>query len=260
MREVKLKIRLFQWLIEDQGHSADRIFLSGVSAGGHLAQNLVQHLVEQSLPRPAGLVLFTPGMDATGSCPSRRIENHCILPPAPMDGVSGEPDWIPPPYASLELVNKPSISPIYTPSNPRFPPTWIQTGDVDRLRDEDLLRFIQLASAGVPVRCELYAEATHLMSSELAFRSEPAALAHKNAAAFIAQAAAGTSREIKAELAWVDAFGKVSDLEGMKGAKKILQSSLDKYAGFVPGGKDRIRQGWSRFGFLGIWEKAVGSV
>lgn len=132
-------------------------------------------------------------------------------------------------------------------------PTWFEFGDVDRLRDEGLLYFTRLAEAGVPCRAELYAEATHLFAGELSFGKQ-AKLAHKLLADFVNQVTA--KQPIKTELVWVTHDCEIKDLGGVEGARKVLRESFDEYLGFVKD-KERIRKGWSRFGFLDIWNAVV---
>ncbi|MEU6041181.1 alpha/beta hydrolase [Actinomadura sp. NPDC047616] len=52
-------------LLLDHGVPADRVVIAGDSAGGHLAASLTGELCRTGLPRPAGVVLFSPWVDLT---------------------------------------------------------------------------------------------------------------------------------------------------------------------------------------------------
>ncbi|MBX6769610.1 MAG: alpha/beta hydrolase [Actinomadura rubrobrunea] len=53
----------YRWLLD--GVPADRIVVAGDSAGGHLAASLTGEICRAGLPRPAGVVLFSPWVDLT---------------------------------------------------------------------------------------------------------------------------------------------------------------------------------------------------
>ena len=157
------------WLIEEQGYSASQIVISGNSAGSNLASALSLYLMQNGMPQPAGVALWTPWLDLTNSSPSTRNLVECILPNGPRDSVSGEDTSRHSSYApTLEHITQPLVSPLFADPNElkmkNHPPIWIEIGDADRLRDEGLLHFVRLTNVGVPVRCELYAESTHLFA------------------------------------------------------------------------------------------------
>ncbi|WP_285497175.1 alpha/beta hydrolase [Actinomadura sp. NBRC 104425] len=52
-------------LLLDHGVPAERVVIAGDSAGGHLAASLTGELCRTGLPRPAGVVLFSPWVDLT---------------------------------------------------------------------------------------------------------------------------------------------------------------------------------------------------
>ena len=58
-------VAVYSQLVDEVG--ADRIVISGDSAGGGFALALAQHLRDRGLPAPAGLVLFFPWLDVTVS-------------------------------------------------------------------------------------------------------------------------------------------------------------------------------------------------
>lgn len=57
-------VAAYRWLLA-RGVPAARIVLAGDSAGGHLAASLAGEICRLGLPRPAGIVLFSPWVDLT---------------------------------------------------------------------------------------------------------------------------------------------------------------------------------------------------
>lgn len=251
-------VSTYIWLVKEMGYKPEQIVISGNSAGSNLAEGLAVHLIENDMPLPAGVALWTPWLDLTGSTPALRTKVECILSGNPPNTVSGEEPFRHSPYApKLEDITKPQVSPLF--GDPKeykakgHPPLWIEMGNIDRLRDEGLLYFVRLATAGIPVRADLYAEATHFFAGEMSY-VESAKFAHQRLAKFMEDVI--DKKPVKTELSWIDNDCKVTDLGGVDGAVKLLQESFDEYLGHVKD-KERIKKGWSRFGFLDIWNSAV---
>lgn len=75
-------VRAYLWLLE-QGHRAEDILVSGDSAGGHLSLSLCGELRRMGLAMPAGLVLFSPLVDAsfdTAASAYRRSKDPMTVP------------------------------------------------------------------------------------------------------------------------------------------------------------------------------------
>jgi acetyl esterase len=149
------------WLLE-KGQSefgADRLFIGGESAGGHLT--LVTGLrVRDRLKagsRMLGLNLVFGWYDVNGT-PSQA-------------GNGGHPDMLDPvslrfmvdcytPGMSDTARRAPDISPLYADLK-GLPPSLISVGSLDHLRDDSLFLAPLLACAGVDVQLEVYPDSPH---------------------------------------------------------------------------------------------------
>jgi acetyl esterase/lipase len=125
----------------DRGVPPERIILAGDSAGGGLAAALALAIRDRSLPAPAGVVLLSPEVDLSLSGDSID-ENSAtdILPRViPVDGYVGAADprdpLVSPRFAELE----------------GLPPTLVQVGGREVLRDGQLAFAERAAEAGVEV-------------------------------------------------------------------------------------------------------------
>lgn len=149
------------WLLE-KGKSefgADRLFIGGESAGGHLT--LVTGLrVRDRLragARLLGLNLVFGWYDVNGT-PSQA-------------GNGGHPDMLDPvglrfmvdcytPGMSAEARRGPDISPLYA-GLAGLPPTLLSVGSLDHLRDDSLFLAPLLACAGVDAELQVYPDSPH---------------------------------------------------------------------------------------------------
>jgi len=61
----------YRWLL-DQGTQPSNIIIAGDSAGGALTLGTAQRARDRGLPLPAGLIMLSPGLDATFSTPSQQ--------------------------------------------------------------------------------------------------------------------------------------------------------------------------------------------
>jgi acetyl esterase/lipase len=143
-----------------QEREASRIVVAGDSAGGNLAHELALHAVEAGLPAPAGLVLLSPWSDLSGSGASMQ-GNAATDPFIPEIGLrrcarvavgGGDPaHW--------------RVSPLFAPDElqRRLPPTFVQVGTDEVLRDDGERVARRLAGLGVPVELELYEGTLHVV-------------------------------------------------------------------------------------------------
>jgi acetyl esterase/lipase len=136
------------------------VVVAGDSGGGNLAHVLVLHAAEEGLPLPAALVLLSPWSDLSASGESIRL-NAAEDPFIPEVGLrrcarvaagGADPsDW--------------RISPLFAPEGlqAQLPPTMIQVGKGEVLRDDGVRVARTLAAAGVPTTLEIYDGALHVV-------------------------------------------------------------------------------------------------
>jgi acetyl esterase len=149
------------WML-DKGPSefgADRLFIGGESAGGHLTLVTALRVRDRlaSGDRLAGLNLIFGWYDVNGT-PSQR-------------GNGGQPDMLSPeglrfmvdcftPGLSDEERRNPDISPLFADLS-GLPPSLISVGGVDHLRDDSLFLAPLLSAAGVDVELQVYPDSPH---------------------------------------------------------------------------------------------------
>jgi acetyl esterase/lipase len=104
-------------------HPADRIVVSGASAGGNLAAALVVRARDEGLSLPAAVVLATPEVDLTESGDSFHT-NHGV------DTILGRLMPVNELYAAGHDLSHPYLSPLFADLR-GFPPTVLTTGTRD---------------------------------------------------------------------------------------------------------------------------------
>jgi monoterpene epsilon-lactone hydrolase len=137
----------------------DRIVVAGDSAGGNLAHELVLHAADEGLPIPAALVLLSPWSDLSASGESIRL-NAAEDPFIPEVGLRRCAQ------VALRGIDPRSwrVSPLFAPEElqAQLPPTLIQVGAGEVLRDDGFRVAHALAAAGVPATLEEYDGALHV--------------------------------------------------------------------------------------------------
>ncbi|KXS18932.1 alpha/beta-hydrolase [Gonapodya prolifera JEL478] len=120
------------------GIPANKVVLSGWSAGGNLAINLMRFVVEQD-PRlkPAGVVPFAPVTDFTASCASRWLNDLDILPPLEKFGHMAPIQWVA--HLANEELTDPLASSLLAEPRADLPPMLVEAGTAERLYDESAL-------------------------------------------------------------------------------------------------------------------------
>src|ERR1700733_1464527 len=130
---------VYQWALK-QGFAADRIALSGDSAGGNLALATAVRAREASLRLPNALVLFSPWLDFAEEGESyRSISDDPILPSFVLDG-----------FKQAYLASGDHISSDVTPFYADFrglPPTLVHVGSWERLHDDSTTLAARLKAA-----------------------------------------------------------------------------------------------------------------
>ena len=130
----------YNFLLHEKGVSADRIIISGDSAGGHLALSLIRYIEQQKdlLPLPRALLLHSPWVDLTPAgviVERKRNATVDVLPTALLqwgaesftpEGMDREGPWISP-------MSHPFATSV---------PIWVQVGTAESLQD-DVLKWAQ---------------------------------------------------------------------------------------------------------------------
>jgi len=144
----------------DAGHPGERIVVAGDSAGGNLALELALHAAEAGLPQPAALVLLSPWADLTMSLPSHAanaasdpfIPAQALRRAARVAAGGADPaGW--------------RISPLSAPDAlwRALPPTLVQAGSTEVLRDDAVAVARRVAAAGRRAELDLFDRQPHVV-------------------------------------------------------------------------------------------------
>jgi acetyl esterase/lipase len=161
-----------RWL---HGHAAElgvdthRIGVMGDSAGGGMAAALAILARERGGPKIARQILVMPMLDDRTQKPDPEIAANVLWSyddsatawPALLGKAAGGPD-VPPTAAPARLEDATGL-----------PPAYIEVGQIDILRDEDLAYATKLSRAGVPVEFHLHPGVPHEFDA-IAFDSDVA--------------------------------------------------------------------------------------
>lgn len=126
----------------------------GSSAGGNLAVASLLRLLEEGSPLPAYLMLVSPMLDDRVASPSTRTNTGF--------GAWSREATI---QSWAAYLGENEVTPYAAPARARdltgFPPTFLDTGDLDLLRDETLDLARRLMEAGVPVELHVHPGQIH---------------------------------------------------------------------------------------------------
>ena len=151
-------VAAYRWLL-GQGVSADRIAISGDSAGGGLTLATLLALRDAGDPLPAAAVPLSPWTDLEGTGESVRTRAAVDLMIQP-DRLKETADL----YANGADLRQPHLSPLHGDYK-GLPPLLIQVGDAEVLLD-DATRVAAIAkSAGVDVTLEVWDEMPHVFQA-----------------------------------------------------------------------------------------------
>lgn len=133
-----------------------RIFLGGDSAGGGLALSVLQHVLTEGLPKPAGLFAFSPLTDLTfsGRSIAQNAATDVILPAERVREMSDA-------YLAGQDPNLPNASPLYAAWH-GAPPVWLCASDTEILLDDSRRITDRLQSAGVNVSLDIEKDLPHV--------------------------------------------------------------------------------------------------
>ena len=135
------------------------IIIMGDSAGGNLSINLIAHLIKTNQPIPSGCILISPWVNLAdyGNNPSWTIN-------ADYDFVKYDlAKFFANEYINPSISNLQDVSPLYLKDDilSKFPPTLIEYGDYETLRDQITQFGIKLKKLGTNVIYNSRYEMTH---------------------------------------------------------------------------------------------------
>ena len=148
-------ISAYRHIVEHERIPPERVFLVGDSAGGGLALALGIAIRDQHLPRPAGIVTFSPWADLTGTSDSlEENSDRCAM----FAGVTIRR------AAQLYVGNADPYHPWVSPGHADFtglPPVLVHASSDEVLRDDAIRVAEQARRAGVPVTFRLWRRVPH---------------------------------------------------------------------------------------------------
>ncbi|MDQ8046590.1 MAG: alpha/beta hydrolase [Solirubrobacteraceae bacterium] len=151
----------YEGLLAD-GYAAESIVVAGDSAGGGHAAHLVLRAIDEGVPLPAGLIMLSPWTDLTASGESF-ISNgryDFVIVKSILDRIARAL------APTLEAQRDWRRSPAFAPPEmlAQFPPTLVQVGGRETLRDDGLAFARRLALAGGRVETQTYAGQGHVVA------------------------------------------------------------------------------------------------
>jgi acetyl esterase/lipase len=128
-------------------YPAEAVVVGGSSAGGNLAAALMLRAKAEGLPRPAALLLLTPGLDLTQSGDSHRTNRYLDV---NLYGGAAGLAYAPPGHDLTD----PLVSPLFGEFGEDWPPTLLMSGTRDLLLSDTVRMHRALRRAGL--RAELH--------------------------------------------------------------------------------------------------------
>ena len=140
-----------------QGVPADQIILSGDSAGGGLSVSTALAARDAGLPAAAGIVVFSPGLDATRTGDSMTTKEGVdpLFTKAALDQLT-------PLYLAGQDPRQPLLSPAVYADLAGLPPLLVQAGSNEILLDDSTRLATRAAAAGVDVILDVTADVPHV--------------------------------------------------------------------------------------------------
>ncbi|MFI6367449.1 alpha/beta hydrolase [Nocardia sp. NPDC050630] len=148
-------VESYEYLLE-HGFQAERIIVSGDSAGGGLAFRLLLAIRERGLPMPGGLSAIAPWADFDPTTRSAHPNRHrdSYIPTRILETI-----------ARFGLAIGGELDPMWSPVNHDFtglPPVLIQVGSTECLLPDAQLLALRCAEANVPVQLQIWDRAPHV--------------------------------------------------------------------------------------------------
>jgi acetyl esterase/lipase len=157
--DVKDVVAAYAELLE-QGHAPESVAFAGDSAGGGLTIAGALAARDAGLPRPAAIVAFSPGVDATrtGESIVTKAEADPLLDRASLDRLSGF-------YVAGQDRLNPLLSPAVTADLTGLPPLLVQVGTNEMLLDDARRLALRASDAEVDVILDITAKVPHVFQS-----------------------------------------------------------------------------------------------
>ncbi|HEY1701418.1 MAG TPA: alpha/beta hydrolase [Trebonia sp.] len=143
-----------------QGHAPGSIAFAGDSAGGGLTITGALAARDAGLPRPAAIVAFSPGTDATraGASMTAKAEADPLIDRASIDRMSSL-------YVAGQDRRDPLLSPAVTADLAGLPPVLVQAGTNEMLLDDARRLALRASDAEVDVILDITAKVPHVFQS-----------------------------------------------------------------------------------------------
>ncbi len=145
-----------------EAHAPERTVVFGVSAGGNLVVSALLRALEDGLPMPAAVGLFTPWADLSGTGDSHRGNDGRD----PVIGWTNSLDKAARAYMGAGPAADPGISPVRAAFDARFPPTIITTGTRDLLLSDCVQLAEALRDGGAEVCLRIWEGMWHAVNVE----------------------------------------------------------------------------------------------
>jgi acetyl esterase/lipase len=144
----------------EHGVPPERIVLAGDSAGGGLSILTVLASRDAGLPRPAGVVAFSPGLDATRSGESMTTKDGIdpLFTRQSLQRLGAH-------YLAGQDPRQPLLSPAVHADLAGLPPLLLQAGSNEVLLDDSTRLATRAAAAGVDVILDVTADVPHVFQS-----------------------------------------------------------------------------------------------
>lgn len=171
-------VAVYQWLLEKQGFSANRIALAGDSAGGNLTVSSSLAIKNLGLNVPAAIAAFSPWFDMrlTGESWKRNAETDLLVVPQAMQSVVT-------PYVGKYALDTPGLDLLNTDLG-GLPPMYLSSGTAEVLEDDAVLLAENATRCGVEV-CLVRAEGMQHIWVLMAGNAQEADKTLEEAATFI---------------------------------------------------------------------------
>ena len=148
-------VSAYQWLLAS-GADPRQIAVMGDSAGGGLVFSLMLRLRDEGTPLPGAAVALSPWTDLALTGPSLRLNSAAD----PMLNAEDPPQFVEDYLAGADP-RTPYVSPLY--GNPAgLPPTFIQVGSDEVLRDDAVRMADRMRAAGCQVELEIWPRMPHV--------------------------------------------------------------------------------------------------